>query len=339
MSKKIKINRRRLLTIGAASLFIAAKPAILRAYPARIFLSAPLTLNVAPSGNDATADGSIANPFRNPGPAFDMLAEEYDVQGQPATVLLQSAVSPSTNFYGGVNISGRFVGQAAAVPTMVVGVGLPPFIYGKQGGIVSLTSTNPAYPWGAVLAPAALGDGAGLSMTEGAALTINGFAIDTTISRQDCIDLQNFSVLGMNNISFGNAGGPGQGPNSYCSHIGLAKSKLLIQGDYNVGGFAMDHIDVAEGSSLYFDNNATPSLAINVNLNAGTFINRSVILSDGGWVFAYNVNWNGPNVPPGQTGQPGASVYLVRGGIIDTGGAKNIPGTAPIIGNGGGSYT
>ena len=339
MKPTLKINRRRLIAAGAAGLFIAAKPAILRAYPARNFLSGPLILNITPSGNDATADGSLANPFRNPGPAADMLAEEYDLQGQPVTFLLQSATSPAQNLYGGMNISGRFVGQAAAAPTMAFGTSRPPFFYGKQGGIVTLTSTNPSYPWGAVLSPQMQYGGDGLSLSESAALAANGFAIDTTISLQNCIDLQYDCLLAMKNISFGNAGGPGQGPNSYCCHMAINKSFLLIQGDYNVGGFAMDHMDIGGNSDVYFDNNADPGLPMNVNFNAGAFINRAVITSDGSWVFANNVNWNGSILPAGQTGQPGASVYLIRGGVIDTGGAKNIPGTAPIIGNGGGSYT
>lgn len=202
-----------------------------------------------PSGCDSTGEGTKTSPFATLQRAADELYDDYDFRNQyRATIQLALGPPGTAWFYQGMGISGKLMGQGGTLPALTAAPGLPGWHYGKylpftlQGdttGTVSLARGM------AIIYPTT---GTCLSLTDGAALKIRGFAVDSSLSGIDCIGIFQ-SFLDFSNILFGTAG-----CNSGASHISVGfDSTLMPTGDYEIHGSAWAHINTAEGSGLLYD--------------------------------------------------------------------------------------
>lgn len=305
-------------------------------------LTSPMTLIISPSGSDTSGDGSAANPFRNPQAAIDYLVDGVDMCGHDVDIQLETApgsanfaVDPNTGvgnwtmapgseqyFYDGIRMTGKVRGQGSSMRRMLATPGRF-FEFGRQGGRLRITSSNPSYPLGAFLSPS---DKQGINIAEGASLVADGFSLDTGVAGQDCIEIQSGSTFAFENLALCMAGSPSGWTD--CCHICVGfGSRLFITGGYYASGFAMYHINVGGCSQVYFDTNGMVNIPVNFVGNPTYTL--GYICCDGSWAFMPTVQFNGTfNGPAG---------LICRRGVIDTNGAKNIPGSMQYS-NGGGTY-
>lgn len=320
----------------AAVLVLAAWPALARTVP-----TADVVVYVDVAGSDSTGDGTAAHPWATPQHAVDELYATYDLACQyKATIQLAAAALGSQNYYPGVLISGRLVGQCGGTPPLVVGTGLPPLMIGKylpftiQG---DLTGNNPL---GAFIAPGlgAIPKTPCISLSDGAFVKVLGLACDTTNAGQDGFDVFTGSLLDMSFVWFGHAGYPGS---SYNSHISVAwDATLLITGNYGFSGEAASHIAVGATGKVYVNNNGGLGAPVVVTANAsgGTLAFPSgFIQSDNGILYLNGLSF----VVAGGTTVNGLKTLAIRNGVIDTNTGNTTPHscnpsffpgvTAPII--------
>lgn len=308
-----------------------------QAATARTIPIADLVFNVAlPSlggvDNAGCTQQPQANPCATPQYAFDALYADYDLQCKfKATIQLAAAPAPGQNYYPGVNISGRPVGQCGTLKPLTVGPGKPPFGIGKYLPIT--LQGDPANPLGAFLNPGNGGrpGGACISLSDGASLRVTGIACDTAFAAQDGFDIYSNSFMDMSHVWFGNAGMPGS---TYSNHISVGfGSTLIITGDYGLSGSAMAHINAGANATVDYENNGDPALPINVTILNNPTFTAGFMLIDDSLLYAQGINYIGDAIGPRAT--------VLRNGVIETNtgngtshscSATYFPGTgAPVI--------
>jgi hypothetical protein len=286
----------------------------------RIPLTADLVINV-PLPGDA-GDGSPGNPYHIQ-PAVDDLFANYDLCGNGVTIKLQAGIKGSANpyiFYHGVKLSGRFVGQSGQAVPLLNMPGEPPFTIGAHGPVKIVGSLDPTHPHGAFIYPM---EGAALSMSECASLTLSGVGMDTSRTRQDCIDAFHGSFLNLENIVFGHAGPQ---PGGFANHITLGfGSWLYVSGKITLSGSGDAFLHVAEKSAAYWNNNGDPGYLIPFELQGAPTFRTAFMISNGGEIYAGKIAFSG-------AGAIGPKFLCLRSGFIETntGGDVNyLPGSQP----------
>ena len=226
----------------------------------RIVPTGDVTINVAPTGSNVSSCGSVSSPCQTPQYAADLLYANYDFQCKyKPTIQLAAAPPGQYYFYPGLNISGRLVGQCGTLKPLKVAPGKPDFVIGKY--IPFTLRGDPNNPTGAFINPGRDGrpSGACISLSDGAALKVEGVACDTALAAQDGFDIFNGSFMDMSNVTFGNAGYPGT---TYSNHISVGMgSTLMITGSYTISGSAWAHINVGANSLADYENNGDPGYA------------------------------------------------------------------------------
>jgi hypothetical protein len=279
----------------------------------------------------------VGNPFRNPQAAVDLLYANYDLAGQfGATIHLGCASPGQQNYYEGVKISGRVVGQAGAFMPLQVGPGLPAYPIGKYRPITILGDTTGTNPLGAFINPGNDGRaaGPGLSLSDGAALKVSGVAFDTGLCPYDCIDVFG-SFLDLGNVWFGNGGPP---PSSYNLHIGLCDGQLWITGPVDMSGDAMTHIQMGGNSQVQANNNTGANSRAPVTLHGALAFPAGFAVCDGNSTFyAEGLEYV---CAPGASATNTPTCVVLRNAVIstlnggvgpNTGNANYFPGDKPPI--------
>jgi len=257
-------------------------------------------ITIANCGNDATADGTISLPFATCQGAVDWLYSKFDFVGRYApTIHMGVAASPGQFFYPNCGLSGRLLGQPGTSPPLVVGPGLPIFKFGNYNPFLLLG--DPTYPLGAFLVSGDFGypaDRPALSLTDGAALKVQGLAFDTGASQQDCIDAQGVgTLLDVANLLFGACGKPTTVSPSYTNYnlgIGIAfSSHLYIDGDLAISSGDMGaFIQLGQGSSMFpNDNGTTPKF--NIAFGGGTFQAGVLVIGGASSAFLNGLTFSG----------------------------------------------
>lgn len=285
----------------------------------RIELTADLTLNVPYPGD--TGDGTYNNPYSIQ-PAIDDLFANYDLRGFAVTIKLQAGIKGSANqyiFYHGFRLSGRFVGQSGQAVPLLNMPGEPPFTIGAHGPVKIVGSLDPTHPHGAFIYPM---EGAAGSMSECASLTLKGVGMDTSRTRQDCIDVFQGSFLNLEDVVFGHAGPQ---PGGFANHISLGfGSWLYVSGKITLSGSGDAFLHVAQKSAVYWNNNGDPGYMIPFELQNNPSFRTAFIISNSGEVYAAQVAFSGAATGP--------KYFCLRNGFIETntGGNQNyLPGSQP----------
>ncbi len=319
----------------ALAMFLAVLLAISTA-SARVVPTTDIIVYVDPAGSDTTGDGSAAHPWATPQHAADELYDDYDL-GCKYKATIQLAVAPpgSYNFYPGLNISGRLIGQCGTLRPLTTSPSLPPFVVGKYLPFTLQGDTTGTNPLGAFINPGNGGrpGGACISLSDGAALRVVGIACDTTSAGQDGFDIFN-SFMDMSNVWFGNAGYPGT---TYSNHVSVGfGGTLLITGPYGMSGSALAHINGAANSTVDFENNGDPSAPITVTINGALSFPAGFVLMDTASVlYAQIVHFSITGSVTGPT------ATVLRNAVVETGSggttahscnANYFPGNAaPVI--------
>lgn len=297
----------------------------------RIALTADLTLNVPYPGD--TGDGSPGNPYSIQ-PAIDDLFANYDLRGFGVTIKLQAGIKGSANpyvFYKGFRQSGRFVGQAGQAVPLLNMPGEPPFVIGAHGPVKIVGSLDPTHPHGAFIYPMP-GEGACVSLSECASLTIKGVGFDTSRTRQDCIDVFHGSFLNIEDVVFGHAGPQ---PGGFANHITLGfGSWLYVSGKVTLSGSGDAFLHVAENSAAYWNNNGDPGYMIPFELQGCPTFRTAFMIANGAQVYATKIAFSG-------AGAVGPKFFALRGGFIETntnGDVNYLPGNQPGYLQSGGQY-
>lgn len=285
-----------------------------------IKLTGNLTINVPLPGD--TGNGSIANRYSIQ-PAIDML-KDYDFNGYDVTIQLASAPVNAYNFYKPFKLSGRFVNQAGLDIPLLNKPGFPPFQIGKRGRLT--IRGNTAWPLGAFIYPD-VGEGAAVSISECASLNMEGVAMDSSRSNQDCIDVFHSSFLNLAYIRFGNAGPVND---LFANHISAGfNSTVWISGPIAVSGSGSSFCNVGSSSSIYWNNNADPAYPLSFSFIGVPNLPRGFILADFSIAYPMAISWSGSFNGP--------QSMVVRNGVVFTNGA-GCPGSAPPIIQSGGQY-
>jgi hypothetical protein len=250
-----------------------------------------------PAASDVTGDGTKAAPWATLQHAFDVLYSDYDFRNKYKPTIQLAVGAPNQAFiYGGASISGRLIGQAGTLGLMTANPLLPGWPVGKylpftlQGDITGPVSVASGR---AIIQPVA---GPGLSLTDGAALKISGFVIDTSSSGIDCIDVFR-SFLDFSNIFFGYGGLPA---GSGASHLAIGfQSTVIVSGNYEIGGPAWAHMATAEGSSVIYDHAGSGgSAVVGVTVsNAPCWQGAFFVFDSSSSIYAMNgfVSFQGPS--------------------------------------------
>ena len=287
----------------------------------RIALTSNLTLNVPYPGD--TGDGSPGNPYSIQ-PAIDDLFANYDLAGHAVTIKLLAGIKGSANpyvFYRGFRQSGRFVGQSGQAVPLLNMPGLPPFVIGAHGPVKIVGSLDPTHPHGAFIYPMT-GEGACVSMSECASLTLKGVGMDTSRTQQDCIDVFQGSFLNIEDVVFGHAGPQ---PGGFANHITLGfGSWLYVSGKVTLSGSGDAFLHVAEKSAAYWNNNGDPGYLIPFELQGAPAFRTAFAISNGGEIYCGKIAFSG-------VGATGSKYFALRSGFIETngGGINYLPGNAP----------
>lgn len=290
----------------------------------RIVHTGPTTVYVSSTGSDTTGDGTSALPWATPQHAWDTLYRTHDLNCYPATIQAACAASPGYTYYPGLKASGRLFGQCGNFPQLVVGGGKPNFQVGNYAPVT--LRGNPAYPTGCFIYPNT-GEGSAISLSDGASLKVDGWGADTSRSQQDMFQVMGNSLLEVSNLILGNAGMPG---NTWSNHFSVAwNASLMISGPYTVGGSAFNHMQIGANANMYINNNGDPGIPVPITFTGNPHF-ACTIISDNSWVFISGVTFSGAVTAK--------STCLYRNGVIETSGAKNIPGTAGTTDGAGGNF-
>ena len=297
----------------------------------RTVLAADLTINVPLPGD--TGDGSPGNPY-NIQPAVDDLFANYDLAGHGVTIKLQAGIKGSPMpyiFYRGVRLSGRFVGQSGQAVPLLNMPGEPPFIIGAHGPVRIVGSLDPTHPHGAFIYPMP-GEGAAISISECASLSVKGVGMDTSRTRQDCIDVFHGAFLNIEDVVFGHAGPQ---PGGFANHISLGfGSWLYVSGKVTLSGSGDAFLHVAQNSAVYWNNNGDPGYVMPFELQGAPTFRTAFMISNSGDIYATKVAFIG-------AGAIGPKYLCLRNGFIETntGGDVNyLPGNQPGYLQSGGQY-
>lgn len=282
----------------------------------RIVLAAPLTLYVAQTnGNDSTGAGTQASPWRQPQRAWDELWSKYDLNGQPVTIQLEGAPAGQQYQYKGLRASGRLVGQAGSMSALKVGAGVTPWTVGKSAPVT--LRGDPVNNSRAMIYPD-VGEGPAISLSENAALYCEGFVLDTSRSKRDCIEVFWGAHLDFSKLWFGNAGGA---PGPACNHISLAfGASCMVSGPYNVTGGGQCHIACTQESAFYYNTNN--EVGVLTTLAGNPNFTTAYVYCESSKVFAGLAQFSG--------GATGGTVLVENLGCVDTrnGNANFFPGSA-----------
>lgn len=296
---------------------------------ARTILTADLTINVPLPGD--TGDGTPGNPYHIQ-PAIDDLFANYDFAGFAVTIKLLAGIKGSANpyiFYHGFSLSGRFVGQSGQAVPLLNMPGEPPFTIGAHGPVTILGSLDPTHPHGAFIYPMA---GAAVSMSECASLSVKGVGMDTSRTRQDCIDVFQGSFLNLENIVFGHAGPQ---PGGFANHITLGfGSWLYVSGKITLSGSGDAFLHVAQNSAAYWNNNGDPGYQMPFELQGAPSFRTAFMIANGAQIYATQIAFSG--VPA-----TGPRYLCLRSGFIETNTGGNqtyLPGSQPGYLQTGGQY-
>lgn len=297
----------------------------------RIPLTADLTINVPLPGD--TGDGTPDNPYHIQ-PAIDDLFANYDLAGHGVTIKLQAGIKGSATpyiFYHGVRLSGRFVGQSGQAVPLLNMPGEPPYIIGAHGPVKIVGSEDPTHPHGAFIYPTE-DEGAAISLSECASLSVKGVGMDTSRTRQDAVNVFLGSFLNLEDIVFGHAGPQ---PGGFASHIVLGfGSWLYFSGKVTLSGSGDAFLHVAQKSAAYWNNNGDPGYQMPFELQGSPTFRTAFIISNGGEVYAAQISFYGAQAY-------GPRYLCLRDGFIETntGGNQNyLPGSAPGYLQSGGQY-
>lgn len=289
---------------------------------ARIELTADLVVNVPRPGDPG--DGTPGNPYHIQ-PAIDDVFANYDLRGFSVTFKLLAGIKDSANpyiFYRGVQLSGRFVGQSGQAVPLLNMPGEPPFTIGAHGPVKILGSLDPTHPHGAFIYPMS-GEGAAVSISECASLTVSGVGMDTSRTRQDCIDVFHGSFLNLENIVFGHAGPQ---PGGFANHITLGMgSWLYVSGKITLSGSGDAFMHVAQKSVVYWNNNGDPGYQMPFELQGSPTFRTAFAISNDGEIYATQIAFYG-------AAAAGPRYFCLRNGFIETntGGNQNyLPGSQP----------
>lgn len=288
----------------------------------RTVLTADLTINMPLPGDNG--DGTPGNPCHIQ-PAIDDVFANYDLAGFAVTFKLQAGIKGSAMpyiFYRGVRLSGRFVGQSGQAVPLLNMPGEPPFIIGAHGPVKILGSEDPTHPHGAFIYPME-GEGAAVSISECASLTISGVGMDTSRTRQDCIDAFHGSFLNLENIVFGHAGPQ---PGGFANHITLGfGSWLYVSGKITLSGNGDAFLHVAENSAAYWNNNGDPGYQVPFELQAAPTFRTAFMIANGAQIYAAQIAFSGAQAC-------GPRYFCLRNGFIETNTGANpnyLPGNQP----------
>lgn len=291
----------------------------------RIALTANLTVNVPLPGD--TGDGSYSNPYSIQ-PAIDDLFANYDLAGHEVTIKLLAGIKGSATpyvFYKGVRLSGRFVGQSGQAVPLLNMPGEPPFTIGAHGPVRIVGSLDPTHPHGAFIYPMP-GEGACVSISECASLSVEGVGMDSSRNRQDCIDVFHGAFLNLKDIVFGLAGA------AFSNHMSLAFGAwVYISGKVQISGHAAAFAVIGNNSCLYWNNNGDPGYTIPCQVD-GVLFRDAFLMADQGIVYAHAVNFIG--------GASGPRWVAMRNGVVSTNSPdpNYLPGNQPGVASSGGQY-
>jgi hypothetical protein len=305
----------KLIFVAAGSFIVCCTSATAQ----RIVPTSDVWMYVSPYGNNETGSGSQNAPFATPQRAADELYAKYDFQCKyKPGIQLASAPQGQQYYYPGLQISGRLVGQCGTMRPLVVGDGRPTYPIGKY---LPLTLRgDPAYPLGAFLNP---NPNAGrpavpaLSLTEGAALKVEGISFDTTLAKQDNVDVFNGAFLDLSHVVFGNAGDPAE---SWNIHIGVAwSSQLVITGPIDINGGAMGFLQTGQGAVVYCDNNvgANGTEQIPITFHDNPLFRMANIMADANSTIYLSCRVQGT--------ARGHRAVLTRNAVLDTLTGKTLP--------------
>ena len=290
----------------------------------RTELSADLVVNVPLPGDPGS--GAWDNPYSIQ-PAIDMVFRDYDLRGYGLTFQLQSAPGNGI-FYKGFALSGRFVGQSGLGIPLLNTPGLPPFYIGRKGAVKLIG--DPAYPRGAFIYPGPGEMGECITMSEGAALDVQGITMDTARTNKDCINVFHGAFLNLSDILFGNAGMP---PNSFNNHLSLAFGGMAyISGKVTCSGSGASFSTIGNNSGLYFNNNGDPGYTLPFVLLGNPNFRDAFLQADNGIVYAHSVGFTGTATGP--------RWRAMRNGVISTNSSDPhyLPGNADGYASSGGQY-
>lgn len=289
----------------------------------RIALTGPATFHAKTTGSDVSGDGTDANPMRNPQAVWDMLFADYDLRGFPVTVQLETATDGSHNFYEGLRMSGRLVGQGGAQPPLQVNPGRPPYLIGKHAPVT--LRGDPAHKLGAFLYPPQDSGCPGVSLADCASLAVEGVTIDTYRAKADCIAVFDNAFLDFRgDVRFGAAG-------PWSNHISVSDATFLLNGNYEISGAGFYHLNLGGCGTVLVNNNGDPALHYTVTL-LGQAFQQAFVLVDKGIFYAMALQFVG-------LVQSGLTAWVIRNGVIETASGANpnyFPGTvAPLLASGG----
>ena len=295
----------------------------------RIELTSDLTVNLPLPGD--TGDGSPGNPYHIQ-PAIDDVFANYDLRGFAVTFKLRAGIKGSPVpyiFYRGFTLSGRFVGQSGQAVPLLNMPGEPPFTIGAHGPVRVVGSLDPTHPHGAFIYPL---EGACVSISECASLSVEGVGMDTSRTRQDCIDVFHGSFLNLKDVVFGHAGPQ---PGGFANHITLGfGSWLYVSGKITLSGNGDAFLHVAQKSAAYWNNNGDPGYQMPFEIQAAPTFRTAFTICNGGEVYATQVAFYGAQAY-------GPRYLCLRNGFIETntGGNQNyLPGNQPGYLQSGGQY-
>lgn len=290
----------------------------------RTRLSGDLTVDIPLPGDAGT--GAWDNPYSIQ-PAIDMVFADYDLAGHGVTFKLRSAPGGGV-FYKGFALSGRFVGQSGLGIPLLNRPDLPPFYIGRKGAVRLVG--DPSYPRGAFIYPGPGEMGECITLSEGAALDVQGITMDTARTNKDCINVFNGAYLNLSDILFGNAGYP---PNSFNNHLSLAfGSTCWISGKVTVSGSGASFATIGNNSALYWNNNGEPGYTLPFVLQNNPNFRDAFLQADNGIVYAHAVGFSGSAT--------GRRWVAMRNGVVSTNSAdpNYLPGSMPGMYHSGGQY-
>ena len=172
--------------------------------PTRIKLAAPTEFYVATTGNDVTGNGSVGNPWATCQGAYDTLFRAYDFAGMPVTVNVADGT-----YTKGLTAFGRIVGQRQFHDLFFKGN------LANRANVIIRPAAPPAdyYCFGAAF---------------GAMYKFEGFTLDMSNGAQDTVNAGSQTILGFQNVTFGDSINP------WTDFISYDGGTIYVLGDYEI---------------------------------------------------------------------------------------------------------